>query len=213
MQAAFWTSTHWLAVGSLVALRNPTAQAHDSPIVFVEVTGRDVNMLKTMQTRARVRVRFLNQKDALVVMATYAKTRAELTRDRGWCAETPASGPQPVHAAFTDAVQLSGNFSVSRTVLEALQSQRLAHPPFADALFGGKHSVQPPALPVPPWQRDADAAAWIQPQLNRMDAAQRTAFDAMLSRPVSLVQGPPGAQHAQSATVLCLSWLRLAYKC
>ena len=198
MQKAFWEQSRWLSMGSLIALR------HDGKnMCFVEITGRDADDLARSNTRAHVTVAFLNADDRRAVLTALANTHAVRPNDQtGWrtaesvAAAQEANNPdlmQIVQVGFHDAVQVSNNFGVSRPVLQALQSGCLADPPFQDVLFTQKHGEEQQQLAPPPWEADVRTRQWMQPQLDKMDAAQRAAFDVSLVQPVSLIQGPPGA--------------------
>ena len=170
---------------------------------FVEIVGRDIEHLKDLNTRARVEVRFLSKADVSRMLAALASCDAVSLRGRyvtkashqAFLESQPQDAQllRDLHVAVGDAIQVSDSFGVARPVLEALQSKRLAAPPCADTLFGGAHTAVPEPLQAPPWEQCEDTRAWLQAQVGRMDGAQRAAFDATLIRPVSLIQGPPGA--------------------
>jgi hypothetical protein len=178
---------------------------------FVEIIGRDVNELAAKKTRACVRIRFCHAEDERHFLAALAAVPTVRGPDgHTWLMQT-SQQPQEQdgtgglvlalpHVAFADAVQISNNFGVCRPILEALQSSRLAAPPFASTLFGGDHSRPLKPLSEPNWQVEANASTreWLEAQIVKMDAAQQAAFHEALSRPVALIQGPPGAACATS---------------
>lgn len=108
-------------------------------------------------------------------------------------AHAPAAAAEQVQAvAAWTAVQVAHDYAIARPVLEALQEERLVTPPFGGTLFS---ETQPPAarpVAAPMWQNDPEAAVYLQPRVEALDAAQRDAFEHALSREVALIQGPPG---------------------
>jgi hypothetical protein len=204
LQKEFWEKTKWLSFGSLIALRQSAQE-----MSFVEIIDRDANELAKMDTCACVKIRFCHAKDERDFLATLAAIPTVCGPDgHTWLMQTSqqpkdgTGGPvlAPPHVTFADAVQISNNFHVCRSILEALQSSRLAAPPFASTLFGGDHSRPFQPLSKPNWQLNTDASTreWLEAQIIKMDAAQQAAFHEALSCPVALIQGPPGAACATS---------------
>lgn len=217
VQKQFWEASKWLPVGGLLALRGlqspgdtgaaavASANASDA-LILVEIIGRDADELAELATRARVRVAFCHDADAVAVLSVLAAAKAQRVhrndpdygRVEDWLME--ADDPQfdkliPVHAKLGDAVQISSNFGVTRPVLQALQAPALAEPPFARELLGGQHGADELAalaVPEPEWRQDNATREWLEQQLARMDGAQRAAFDSAVTRRVALIQGPPG---------------------
>lgn len=161
MQKAFWEASKWLQVGTLLALAQSETQ-----MCFVEVVGRDIEHLKDLNTRARVEVRFLSSNDVERVFEALAACVAVNVNGRYVTAESHQAYLESqtrdskllkdVAVEVGDAVQISGNFGVARPVLEALQSARLAAPPFASTLFGGVHGEA--ELPTPLRHRHGSSA-------------------------------------------------------
>jgi hypothetical protein len=205
--------SNWLSVGSLLALRQ---SAHE--ISVVEVIGRDLDTLQKSSARACVKIRFLSPAACQAALQALAGVDAVLLGGQGnhfWAVRATVGlvdeqnrllPPHGAHVQFQDAVQVSNNFGVSRPVLAALQSSHVANPKIASVLFGGTHDAAQEALGAPPWQDDEGTRQWLQVQVDRMDDAQRAAFNAALVNPVALIQGPPGVSRLSPSLEVRMLW-------